>query len=106
MNETTATPSPERNGGRHIARSAFFEAMRRELDHAYEKHGAEPWGRHEFYAILLEEMDEVWEAIKHDDPVVDVLAEVVQVAAMCLRYAETGDRYQGSHPRIPMRGET
>lgn len=76
---------------RITARSAFIDMMENELDRAYEKHGEEPWSRHEFYAILLEEVDELWDDIKADKPLEDALKELVQVAAMCLRYAETGD---------------
>lgn len=65
-----------------------------ELDKAYAKHGAEPWGRHEFYAILKEEVDELWDAIKADHPQEDVIKEAIQVAAMVFRYLETGDRYR------------
>lgn len=67
--------------------------VRRELDHAYAKHGTEQWGRHEFYAILKEEVDELWDAIKADEPLDRVRAEAIQVAAMPVRYLETGDRY-------------
>jgi NTP pyrophosphatase (non-canonical NTP hydrolase) len=63
------------------------------LDEAYNKHGREPWGRHEFYAILKEEVDELWEAIKKDKPAQDVHEEIVQIIAVCYRYFETGDRY-------------
>lgn len=79
-------------------------AIRSELDHAYKKHGREPWGRHEFYAILLEEVEELWQAIKSDAPQEEVLKELRQVAAMCFRYYETGDRYRGEHPIMSMRG--
>lgn len=65
-----------------------------ELDKAYAKHGAESWGRHEFYAILKEEVDELWDAIKADDPHEQVVKEAIQVAAMVFRYLETGDRYR------------
>ncbi len=75
-------------------RSEFMQKISSELDYAYSKHGKLPWGRHEFYAILLEEVDEVWEAIKRDLPQEHVLEELVQVAAMCFRYYETGDRYR------------
>ena len=66
-----------------------------ELDHAYEKHGREQWGRHEFYAILKEEVDELWDAIKRDEPTFDVVSEAIDTIAMCFRYLETGDRYRG-----------
>lgn len=39
---------------------------------------------HEGYAILLEEVDELWDAIKQDDPL-SVRAEAIQVGAMVLR---------------------
>ena len=78
-------------------------AVRAEVLHAYLKHGREPWSRHEFYAILLEEVEELWDAIKRDLPQEDVLKELTQVAAMCFRYAETGDRCRGPHPDIPTR---
>ncbi|MFA7279146.1 MAG: hypothetical protein WC100_03530 [Sterolibacterium sp.] len=63
-----------------------------ELDRAYEKHGREQWGRHEFYAILKEEVDELWDCIKRDEPMENVEKEMLQVAAMCFRYFETGNR--------------
>lgn len=77
-----------------------LELIRSELDRAYKKHGNAPWGRHEFYGILLEEVDELWDAIKGDHPIELVLAETVQVAAVCVRYLETGDRYWGEHPTL------
>lgn len=76
-------------------RKEAFDRIARELDHAYAKHGAAPWGRHEFYGVLREEFDELWDAIKEDQPINNVLAELIQVAAMCVRYYETGDRYWG-----------
>lgn len=75
-------------------RGEFWTRVQMEINGAYRKHGAEPWGRHEFYAILKEEVDELWDAIKSDAPQQEVEAELVQVAAMCLRYYETGDRYR------------
>jgi NTP pyrophosphatase (non-canonical NTP hydrolase) len=81
----------------------LYTAIREELDHAYSKHGKKPWSRHEFYAILLEEVDELWETIKKDMPQEELLKELTQVAAMCFRYVELGDRYKGEHPPIPLR---
>ena len=95
----TPTPAPEGE----TPRAALMAAIAGELDHAYAKHGRDPWGRHEFYAILLEEVEELWAEIKADAPSEKVLAELRQVAAMCFRYAETGDRYRGEHPAIPTR---
>lgn len=83
--------------------STFLEAVRDEVDYAVGKHGNDSWGRHEFYGVLKEEVDELWDAIKCDAPQWEVLAEALQVAAVCLRYAETGDRYRGPHPELPRR---
>lgn len=73
-------------------RKALFAAIERELDRAYAKHGSAQWSRHEFYGILLEEVDELWDAIKSDEPQARVEEELLQVAAMCVRYYETRDR--------------
>lgn len=75
-------------------REHFLGRIAAELDRAYAKHGKEQWGRHEFYGILKEEVDELWADIK-SDAAQDVLEkELVQVAAMCFRYFETRDRYR------------
>lgn len=84
-----------------LDRAGFFRAIECELNRAYGKHGAEQWGRHEFYAILLEEVEELWDAIKADQTGERVYAEMVQVAAMCVRYAETHNRFsRGDLARI------
>jgi NTP pyrophosphatase (non-canonical NTP hydrolase) len=80
------------------AREVFLELVQEEVDRAYRKHGRDPWGRHEFYGVLLEEVDELWDAIKTNAPNEEMYAEMVQVAAMCLRFFETGDRY-GTAPK-------
>lgn len=79
------------------ARQQFVAAMLAELDHAYSKHGAKPWGRHELYGVLKEEVDELWDAIKRDEPTENVVKEAMQIACVCLRYIETGDAYRGPH---------
>ncbi len=78
-----------------VDRSAIWMQIESELDRAYKKHGKEKWGRHEFYAILKEEVDEVWDSIKRDAPQDYLFMEIIQVAAVCARYLETGDRYRG-----------
>ena len=40
---------------------------------------------HEGYAVLLEELDELWQAVKHGTPI-EQRKEAVQVAAMALRF--------------------
>jgi NTP pyrophosphatase (non-canonical NTP hydrolase) len=55
-----------------------------ELLRAREKHGPMR-GPHEGYAVILEELDEMWEAIKKDD-VAHARKEAKQVAAMALAF--------------------
>ncbi len=78
-------------------RQAVNSAIEGELYRAYEKHGRTPWGKHQFYAILLEEVDELWEAIKHDCPFCDIEGEAIQVAAMVIRFLETSPCFKGPH---------
>lgn len=75
-------------------RAEILSAIQNELARAYSKHGSDQWGRHEFYAIAKEEFDETWEAIKKDLPQDQLEKEITQVAAMCIRYLETRDRYR------------
>jgi hypothetical protein len=75
-------------------RKEFFNQISAELDRAYAKHGRGQWGRHEFYGIIAEEFDEMWADIKSDAPQDVLEKEIVQVAAMCMRYLETRDRYR------------
>lgn len=79
-------------------RSNIYNAIDAELASAYSKHGNASWGRHEFYGILLEEVDELWDEIKGDKNLDYVAKEAIQVAAMVIRYLETGDKYQGEFP--------
>lgn len=46
--------------------------------------------QHEGYAVILEELDELWEEVKKNQKVYDLAAqkkEVIQCAAMCVRFA-------------------
>jgi hypothetical protein len=76
-----------------MTREEIVAGILDQLERAYAKHGAEQWGRHEFYAILKEEVDEVWDAVKDNLPMDEVIKESLQVAAVAIRYLETGDRY-------------
>lgn len=69
-------------------RSPFPELVATELARARTKHA--PMGTiHEGYAVLLEEVDELWAEIKRRNPDrSDILGELVQVGAMCQRFAE------------------
>ena len=73
-------------------REYFFGLLEKEIENAYAEHGTELWTRHEFYGILKEEVDELWAGIKANASSEQLLEELVQVAAMCLRYFETGNR--------------
>lgn len=72
-----------------LARTRFLKLVSDEVDRAIKKHGNHRWTCHEFYGIILEEFEEMWDAIKYDDISKHLLEEMVQVAAMCLRFAET-----------------
>jgi hypothetical protein len=74
-------------------RAIFFKVVEEEVERVYRKHGRDLWGRHEFYGIIKEEVDEMWDAIKTNKSDDSLAAEIIQVAAMCLRFLETGDRY-------------
>lgn len=86
-----------------VARSRFLKLMSDEVDRAIKKHGDDRWTRHGFYGVILEEFEEMWDAIKCDDPDEHLLEEMVQVAAMCLRFAETspGLRKEISKSTLP-----
>jgi hypothetical protein len=57
-----------------------------ELSHAMGIYGAMR-GMHEGYAVILEELDELWDEIKQRNPDKRrVRAEAIQVAAMALRF--------------------
>ena len=42
---------------------------------------------HEGCAVIREEFEELWDAVKHNQP--NVYDELVQTAAMCLKFAES-----------------
>ena len=97
--ETDGTPAVHSSGLlAGWSRDQIAHAITCELERAYRKHGSEQWGRHEFYAILKEEMDELWDAIKTDAAEGELAKEAIQVAAMVFRYLETGDRYLHAFP--------
>lgn len=67
------------------------EAAYKEIVRAKTKHGHKTFNSlHEGYAVLLEEVDEMWDEVKRDNKELAV-AEAVQVAAMAIRFvAEFG----------------
>jgi hypothetical protein len=57
-----------------------------ELSRAMRKHGPMR-GAHEGYAVILEELDELWDEVKRQKPDPDALRkEALQVAAMAMRF--------------------
>lgn len=59
-----------------------------ELERAEEKF-AKFNSNHEGYAVILEELDELWEFVKHHDPDVKRMRkEAIQVAAMAIRFVK------------------
>lgn len=64
----------------------IIEAIREEFFRAAAKHGLYNNSYHESYAVILEEVDELWDEIKkkkHDDD--RIKEEAVQIAAMCIK---------------------
>ena len=77
-----------------IPREEILKRISAEIDRSIAKHGTQQWGRHEFYAVMKEEVDEAWDDIKKDAPQYILTKEIIQIAAMCVKYLETGDRYR------------
>ena len=66
----------------------FTERVAIEIERARRKHGKMN-SLHEGYAVLLEEVDEFWEHVKHDNQdKAEILSELVQIGAMAQRIAE------------------
>lgn len=65
-------------------RGDIFNDIKDELQRAKEKF-PDFHSFHEGYAVLLEEMDELWESIKRDDTS-NMYEEAVQVGAMAMRF--------------------
>jgi len=80
-----------------MTRQEVITAIESEVDRAYHKHGRDPWGRHEFYGVIMEEIVEMQDEIFKGGTIPfdrnKMIEEIISVAAMCLRYLETGDRY-------------
>lgn len=67
----------------------FQEWVATELTRARSEHPALQTTLHEGYAVLLEEVDEVWDLVKSKRPdPTNLLKELIQVAAMAQRFAE------------------
>jgi hypothetical protein len=64
----------------------FENLTHNEIMDAELKKGNAEWTRHEFYGILLEEVDELWDCIKENKPDSLLVSELVQASAICKRY--------------------
>lgn len=63
-----------------------LELIKAEHDKAKTKYPANFNSNHEAYAVLLEEVDELWDEIKLKSPSKEnIKAEAIQIGAMCLR---------------------
>lgn len=72
-----------------------FDAVLMELQQAQEKF--DPFASaHEGYAVLLEEVDELWHEVKHGS-LDRQREEAVQVAAMALRFLVDVTPFDGGH---------
>ena len=77
-------------------RNLLIHMVNEELQRAYAKHGSEQWSRHEFYGVIREEFDELWDDIKNDRPSDVLEKELVQIIAMAIRFWETGNKNKDS----------
>ena len=73
------------------------------LDIEHEMHRAiaeHNWfnSEHEGYAVILEELDELWEAIKENEHPTRLREEAIQVAAMALEFATQYGRQEYQEP--------
>jgi hypothetical protein len=72
-------------------REWFLSLVAAELAKARAKHRS-IYSLHEGYAVVLEELDELWDEVRAQEVSRErVLKELVQVAAMCQRFAEDCD---------------
>ena len=70
---------------RRAADRDAFENIETELARARQVFPDDRASLHESYAILLEEVDELWDAIKAKGGRDDIEAEALQIAAMAIR---------------------
>ena len=72
-----------------MEKAKALDLIQREYDKASEKFG-EFKNAHEGYAVLLEEVDELWDAVKHKQSnpqrQTEMEFEAIQIGAMALRF--------------------
>lgn len=69
-------------------RAEFLNLVALEVEHAQRKHGTGFTNRHEMYAVLLEEVEELWETVKRNESTTRSIEEAVQVAAVVTKWYE------------------
>lgn len=66
----------------------IFAQIQQEIDNSRSRHG-EFTGSHEGYAVLLEEVDELWSEIKKRERNFNTMEkECIQIAAMAIKFIE------------------
>ncbi len=73
-------------GQNAIKMRAFLNAVMEEYQKAREHHPSTPNG-HSGYAVMLEEVEEVWQEVKHPTVYENLFGECVQTAAMAMAMA-------------------
>lgn len=69
--------------------NGFLVLVEHELKRARTKHTKPLHSHHEAYAVVLEELAEVWDEVRQQTANPQrIIAELIQVAAMCARWAE------------------
>ena len=68
--------------------TAILYDVERELAQSKMKHSEMFNGAHEGYAVILEELDELWDDIKLNNSLLAQRKEAIQVAAMAVKYVE------------------
>lgn len=85
-----ARPGAYKRLADYYASSNALREVATELRSAREKFPRRQSGAHEGYAVLKEEVDELWDEVKgkHPDRRERMRAEAIQVAAMAIRFVE------------------
>jgi hypothetical protein len=80
-----------------LPRAEILRAMSSEVDRA-KMHGEKFASLHEAYAVILEELDEVWEITRQkrrDRSALEMRKEFVQLGAMAIKALESLDNFIG-----------
>jgi hypothetical protein len=78
-------------------RESILQAINSEVERA-KRHGEKFASLHEAYAVILKELDEVWEITRQkrrDRSVLDLRKEFIQIGAMAVKALESIDHFVG-----------